>query len=219
MRSHANEGLLTGAGLCFPRQSRSVALEKPREAGKEAAADIAQLTSRMAGHDEAAYRMFYELYFNRLLRYLLVVTSGREGAAREALQSTMLRVVRHARRFDSEEAFWSWLTVLARSSVVDAERKRSRYAALLERFFRQEPEPDEVRDGAAESRLRELLEKNLTVLGVEDRALIEQKYFGEKSVRNIAVETGATESAIESRLVRVRRRLREAILSALKNEE
>src|SRR5437016_11856184 len=97
--------------------------------------DIAALTAGMAAGDEDAYRMFHELYFRRLLRYLLVVTGGREEAAREALQLTLLRVVRHVRKFNSEEAFWSWLTVLARSAVVDETRKRHRYFAFLERLF------------------------------------------------------------------------------------
>ena len=102
------------------------------------AVDIAALTRRMVQGDEAGYRMFYELYFHRLFRYLLVVTSGREEAAREALQLALLRVVRHIRKFDSEEAVWSWLTVLARSAVVDEQRKRGRYLSFLDRWFQRE---------------------------------------------------------------------------------
>src|SRR5438128_10786260 len=95
--------------------------------------DIAALTGRMTAGDEDAYRMFHELYFQRLLRYLLVVTGGREEAAREALQLALLRVVRHIRKFDSDEAFWSWLTVLALSDVVDEQPKQHRYRAVLDR--------------------------------------------------------------------------------------
>src|SRR3989442_913928 len=97
----------------------------PEEGGP--LADTAALTVRMARGDESAYREFYAGYFDRLLRYLLVVTQGREEAAREALQLTLMRVVRHIKKFDTETALWSWLTVLARSSVVDEQRKRTRY--------------------------------------------------------------------------------------------
>jgi len=78
----------------------------------------------MAGGDEAAYRQFYDAYFDRLLRYLLVVTGGNEEAAREALQLALVRVVRHVKTFETEEKFWSWLTVLARSAFADESRKR-----------------------------------------------------------------------------------------------
>jgi len=40
----------------------------------------------MAGGDEMAWRMFYNAYFDRLWRYLLVVAAGNEDTAREALQ-------------------------------------------------------------------------------------------------------------------------------------
>jgi hypothetical protein len=71
------------------------ASQETMSAEAQPSVDIAALTARMAQSNEAAYRMFYELYFQRLLRYLLVVSGGREEAAREALQLTLLRVVRH----------------------------------------------------------------------------------------------------------------------------
>src|SRR5438445_3519405 len=133
--------------------------------------DIAALTAGMARGDEDAYRMFHELYFHRLLRYLLVVTGGREEAAREALQLALLRVVRHIRRFDAETVFWSWLTVLARSAVVDEERKRHRYLVFLDRFFRRE-QIEAATNFEADTRLRELLTADLDTLPWDERELI-----------------------------------------------
>ena len=212
--------MFASAGLFVPPRSRRVSRDKPTSDGASGPLpDVLRLTARMAKNDETAFREFHELYFNRLLRYLLVLNAGREDAARDALQATLLRVVRHVRRFDSEPVFWSWLTVLARSSVVDAERKRSRYQALLERFFHNTDSAPPTTDAEADNRLLSLLEKNLDELAMQDRALIDQKYFACESVRDIAVASGSTEKAIESRLVRIRRQLREAVLKALKHEK
>ena len=214
-----HDGLFGGLGLFFPALPQSVSQKISRPvivSGQPP--DIAVLTGRMSVHDEAAYRQFYGLYFNRLLRYLLVLTGGREDAARDALQATMPRIVRHVRRFDSEEVFWSWLTVLARSSVVDAERKRKRHLTLLERFFRSGPPAGPEVNSEADGNFMFWLEKNLVTLPLEDRDLIERKYFASDSVREIARDLGATEKAVESRLVRIRRRLKESILEELKNE-
>ncbi len=179
--------------------------------------DVSSLTARMARGDESAYRTFYELYFDRLLRYLLVLTRD-EPAAREALQLTFLRVVRNAKRFDSEEIFWSWLTVLARSSVVDEQRKKQRYTFFLARFFQhKETEQDLASEPQDPALTLELLERNLATLPEDERELIERKYFGEASVREIAGELNSTEKAVESKLVRVRRKLRELILTQLKH--
>ena len=199
-------------------QRNAITLDTMPQDGPREAVDISQLTAQMVKGDEMAYRTFFDLYFNRLLRYLLVVTGGREEAAREAIQQTLLRVVRHIRAFDSEETFWSWLTVLARSSIVDEERKRSRYLALLDRFFVKQQLEVGLAEGDTDAHLLELMEKNLALLPGEERDLIERKYLEHGSVKEIASEMQSSEKAIESRLVRIRKKLRESILAQLKDE-
>jgi hypothetical protein len=120
--------------------------------------DVAALTRAMAKGDEMAWRTFYDAYFDRLWRYLLVVAAGHEDAAREALQTTLLRVTRYIKVFRDENAFWSWLTVLARSAFADETRKRRRYFSFLDRFTRYAVLESEIRnDHHADERLRVLL--------------------------------------------------------------
>lgn len=174
----------------------------------------------MASGDEIAYYTFYDAYFDRLLRYLIVVTGGNEEAAREALQLALVRVVRHVKEFETEEKFWSWLTVLARSALADESRKRRRYFAFLERFTRhQDAGLSAMDNGAADEQLRALLESKLTALPEDERQLVEQKYILRRSVREIADGQQTTEKAVESRLSRVRRKLKDAVLAELKNEQ
>lgn len=166
-----------------------------------------------------AYHFFYDAYFDRLSRYLLVVAAGNEDAAREALQATLVRVVRHIRVFHGENIFWSWLTVLARSAVSDETRKRRRYLAFLDRFSEHaRAELDLARSDQAEEQLRLLLERNVASLPHDERQLVEWKYFERRSVREIAEELQTTEKTIESRLVRVRRKVKDAVLSELRHE-
>jgi RNA polymerase sigma-70 factor (ECF subfamily) len=173
----------------------------------------------MARGDEAAFREFYDAYFDRLLRYLLVVTGGDETAAREALQLALVRVVRHVKPFDDAEKFWSWLTVLARSARADESRKQRRYFAFLEKFTRHaETENTFGNDGAADEQLRELLERNVSSLPPDEKELVAQKYFMRRSVREIADAQQTTEKAVESKLSRVRRKLKDAVFAGLKNE-
>lgn len=169
--------------------------------------ELASLTIRMAQGEEDAWHGFHSRYHDRLLRYLLVVTRN-ETTAREALQQAFIRVVRHIRRFNDEAVFWSLLTVLARSAAADEGRRQRRYFTFLGRFFAQAPAaaPDEER---ADATLLSLLESNLAVLDPGERALIEQKYFHGRSMREIAVE---------SKLGRVRRKLKAAVLHQLHHE-
>jgi RNA polymerase sigma-70 factor (ECF subfamily) len=185
---------------------------------RASSADIAALTSQMARGEDAAWREFYDLYFNRLLRYLLVVASGREDAAREALQLTLLRVVKHVRKFDSVEAFWSWLTVLARSSAVDEQRKQTRYLAALDLFLHRNETSDPATNTDADAHLLKLLESHVAALDTDEQDLVRRKYYDGEPVKAIAAGLQATEKAIESRLVRVRRKLKESVLTELHDE-
>jgi RNA polymerase sigma-70 factor, ECF subfamily len=173
----------------------------------------------MARGEEMAFHKFYDAYFDRLLRYLLVVTGGNEQAAREALQGAMVRVARHVRPFDAEDKFWSWLTVLARSALVDESRKQRRWFAFLERFSRHaETENTAMNNGEADEKLRELLAQKMSALPPDERELIAQKYFLRRSVREIADAQQTTEKAVESKLSRVRAKLKDAVFAGLKNE-
>ena len=184
------------------------------------APDIAVLTRALARGDESAFREFYDLYFDRLLRYLLVVTGGNETAAREALAAALVRVVRHVKPFDAEEKFWSWLTVLARTALADESKKQRRWFAFLERLSRHAETENAGADGdVADERLRTLLDKNLSSLPPDERELVSQKYFLRRSVREIADTQQTTEKAVESKLSRVRRKLKEALFDELKNEQ
>ena len=181
--------------------------------------DITALTRGMVAGDEMAYRTFHDAYFDRLSRYLLVVAGGDEDVMRETLQATLVRVVRYIKVFRSEDALWCWLTVLARSAFKDETRKRRRYFSFLDRFTSQAGvESVGQNTDHAEDRLRVSLERQVTALPPDEQMLIEQKYFAHRSVREIAGELQSTEKAVESKLSRVRRKLKDAVLAELNHE-
>ena len=181
--------------------------------------DVATLTRRMVEGDEMAYRAFYNAYFDRLSHYLLVVAGGNEDAMRDALQSALVRVVRHIKVFRSEDVFWSWLTVLARSAFKDETRKRRRYLSFLDRLTRHtRVEVSGSNEDRADERLHLLLERKVASLPADEQKLVGQKYLALRSVREIAGELQTTEKAVESKLSRIRRKLKDAVLTELKNE-
>jgi RNA polymerase sigma-70 factor (ECF subfamily) len=181
--------------------------------------EVRILTGRMAHGDESAFQEFFSAYYPRLLRYLLVVTRGQEEEAREALQSTLLRVVKHIRCFDTEAQFWGWLTVLARSAAVDEQRKRRRYDGLLARFFQNNSGPTAAADVESERELIRAVQSEIAALPMDERDLLIRKYESAESVREIAAVLGSSEKAVESRLTRVRKKLKEAVLARLQRNE
>jgi len=173
------------------------------------------LTRRLAAREEDAFRKFHELYFDRLHQFLLVVSRGNEVEVQEALQQTLIRVVRYARVFHSEETFWSWLKVLARSAARDAGRKQQRYLRLLDKFAQLFHGESLKQNGREENRLQSALEECLNDLEPDDRRLLESKYLEGLTMEELSVAGGMTVRAVESRLMRLRRQLRKKILEKL----
>ncbi len=183
--------------------------------------EVASLTRRLTQNDEAAYREFYHAWSGRLWRYLVVATHGDEHLARDALQATMLRVVRYIRVFHDGDTFWSWLTVLARTALADQRKTQSRYRAFLERLGLFVETAHFASDGIISDRherLHELLVSAVANLPSEERELIESKYYRGQSVRALAEHLHLSEKTVESRLTRLRQKLKDTVFSALRHE-
>ncbi len=180
------------------------------------ASGVAALTRRLTAGDDAAFREFHDLYFDRLYAFLLAVADGREHEAREALQETLLRVVRYVRKFEDEEVFWCWLKAVARSAARDGGRRRRRYLALLNGFaLGPGRTPGAIAGPPDHHRLTDHLDECLAELNAADRQLVAGKYLEGATVRELAAGTGLTEKAVESRLLRLRAELRERLLRKL----
>src|SRR4051812_3587200 len=190
----------------------ALACEAPAKSSDDA---ISALTRRLVAGEEAAWREFHVSYFERLMRYLLVVCRGDEHAAREHLQAAMTRIVRHVRHFDREEAWWCWLTVVVRSCVVDGARRQSRYRSLLDRFARFSGLPISA---AVEDPLPGLLEECLRELPQAERDLLMAKYHEGQPIAALAESLGCTPKAVESRLARLRQRMKTELLQRLRHE-
>jgi RNA polymerase sigma-70 factor (ECF subfamily) len=184
--------------------------------GVASISETERLTAGLVAGDEASFRQFHSLYFDRLYRFLLGVTRGSDEQTQEAMQQTFLRVVRYARVFRDEEVFWSWLKAVARSAAQDNGRKQRRYLDLLARwacFWRQE---NEALAASPEPTLGAMLEEALQTLDPSERDLIRAKYVEGHRLADLAIRNGVSEKALESRLLRLRRELRARVLEQLK---
>ena len=184
-----------------------------RAAGKtEEPTDLAieRLTASLARHSEDAWRDFHRLYFARLHRYLVVVLDGDEHAAADCVQETFLRVVRNIRRFDSQSVFWCWLACLARCAAIDHQRARKRHVALLERFAHWREWRKSGADPAPQHRAA--VEDCLRSLSPEEREMISKKYLSSHSYADLAAEYGLTVKAVESKLSRLRAKIRRRMM-------
>ena len=179
---------------------------------------IRDMTARMADGDETAFKAFYEGYCDRLFRYLLLLTRGNEDLARDLLQTTMVKVVRSPREFRTESQLWNWLAAIARNSFIDSLRRTQRAPQLVPLLPQDEPETPLVPADDSDAPLFDALDGCLNELDANEQGLIEAVYFKGGSHHSVAEQQNTTPKAVESKLARLRQKLRTAILKRMRYE-
>ncbi len=185
----------------------------------EGSFDLLQVTRAIRKGDESAFQAFYERYCDRLFRFLLLLTGGNEELARDLLQTTLTKVVHAIKPFSEEQPFWHWLAAIARNTFLDAMRKANRrpkiipFSATMLEDFGPGVNPDD------ESPLLEALETTLNLLDPDERQLVEAFYFQHTSQQSIAQDRHTTTKAFESKLARIRQKLRQGIMQRLHHED
>ncbi len=196
------------------RQSDNIIGTPPSQGSRS----VQIMTEGIRDGNEQAFNRFYDLYADRLFRYLLVIAPRDEGQIREALQETMLRVLRYIKPFQQERVFWGWLTRVARTALFDLLRRRKRIRGAESVTWEEEIIelcPDETE---AEQSLVRALQTAMAELPRDERELLERHYADGKPQYALAEERGTTPKAIESRLARVRKKMRARILDLLNHE-
>lgn len=177
--------------------------------------DTRRLSRAIVSGDEDAFGKFYDQYSGRVFGLLLVLTSGREHIARELHQVVMIKVARKFRVFRNEAELWAWLSQVARNAFRDYARAQAR------RFKTAAAHESHASAGtdAQSDPLFEWLDEALQTLDADERLLIEAFYFQNQRQTEIAEANGQTLKAIESKLARVRARLRTFIIRRTRHEQ
>jgi RNA polymerase sigma-70 factor, ECF subfamily len=181
----------------------------------DAADETGTLTRAIASGDEDAFATFYDQYSGRVYGLLLVMTSGREEVARDLQQVVMIKVARKFRVFRSEAELWAWLSQVVRNAFLDHARAQAR---RLKTPVAHESDASVGTDAQSEP-LFEWLDEALQKLDHDERLLIEAFYFQKQRQSEIAEVNGQTPRAVESKLARVRAKLRTFIIRRTRHEQ
>jgi RNA polymerase sigma-70 factor (ECF subfamily) len=222
MMSPCDEGSATAAvrplGFGLPVVAASFQPERSMSSQASAVAaapDILALTRAVRGGNAEAFSRFYDLYSFRLYKFLLVFAHGDENEAREVCQAVFIKLARRCDAFDDERRLWAWLCVLAKNTFVDRCRSRQRLSRFVSLDELSVEPSGQVRP---ENRLGGILREALAALPPDERELIQAAYVDKRPLRELAAEAGLTYKAVESRLGRLRQKLKEQMLKGLRHE-
>ena len=166
--------------------------------------------------DHQAYAELCRRHSKQILRTILRITRD-VADAEDTLQETLLKAYVHIGRFEGRSAFSSWLTRIAiNSALMLSRKKRSHYVYSLEGGVDRDdfklPEPTETAHNPEEACILNALENEcigaIRYLPPTLRVVVQIRYRENASVAQIAKMLGISESAVKSRLLRARSKIR-----------
>lgn len=184
------------------------------------AADIGRLVAfENTGNGRATLRQVFAECNEALYRFILVRVRGRRDAADDLLQQTCYEAARHPRPPAGRDQCEAWLRGIAKNLIRRHRRRLKRRAGLvpledaavagqLADDLESHPLPEDVL--IKEESVAQLL-LAVTSLSAADQRLVAAYYFEGRSQADIARAVQVTEKTIETRLYRVRGRLRAAL--------
>ena len=157
--------------------------------------------------DEAAWRVFFERYFDVIYAYALHKCRGDQPLAEDIAQEAWAVAVRRIRAFDPDRGrFGTWMRGIVDKLYIGYVRREARRAKLVdEHSFR----PDDTTQPEAHAE-GEHVALAYAELPPRYTAVIRAKYESQLSVNEIAEAWGESPKAVESLLSRARRAFREA---------
>ena len=148
--------------------------------------------------------------YEPLMRYIISPILSNPQDREDCLSEAAMRVWEGIERFNRERGSWSaWLTAVTRNTALNYARKISRGGEEIpEDTPSPEPDPEEA---MIRQERRVAVDRALRRLSNGDRILFYRKYYYLQSTAQIASELGMTERAVEGKLYRLKKRLREML--------
>lgn len=170
-----------------------------------------ELVSRLIAGDEAAFKILYDQYSERLHGYLLKLLKI-DTAAVEILQDTFVKVWTHRAQIDPQQSFRSYLFRIAENASCDFFRKAGRDKKLREKLisiassqYKHEEEQAMVKEEVQH------LYAAINALPPQRRQVFQLVKMEGKSYAEVSRELNISASTISDHIVKATRYLRQRL--------
>ncbi len=174
--------------------------------------------NRLRNGDRTAWAALYQNYSVAVWRLTARLVGSDAAGVADVVQEVFLAAAASARRFDPKQGtLWCWLAGITHRQVSHYWRKAERadrWRALAENGridVASLLESDETPEDILEQReLADLVRRVLADLSTDYAMLLTSKYLDDRSLEDLAAETGISVEATKSKLARARREFRAA---------
>ncbi len=151
-------------------------------------------------------------HYAPLMRYIISPILTDLHDREDALSEVSMRVWEKIDLYDETRgSFTAWLTSITRNIALNHARKQQHIASsdmLSEDTPSLEPTPEE---SVLQIERKNALRRALLELSPKEKLLFYRKYYYRQSTAQIAAELGVTERAVEGKLYRIKKKLREML--------
>lgn len=166
--------------------------------------DETHIIHRILKGETSLYEYFLGKYSQQVFILIIRIVENQEDAE-ELTQDTFLKAFEHLSSFKAESSFSTWIYRIAYNTAISATRKRKQeFSAMLMNISDQQID-DALNDESGERVGK--LNKAIKKLDAEERTLISLFYNEEKTIGEIALILGLTESNAKVKLHRIRKKL------------
>ncbi|MDD6614491.1 MAG: sigma-70 family RNA polymerase sigma factor [Lachnospiraceae bacterium] len=183
-----------------------------------------EIVALLRSGDEKGIELVAERY-EKLIRYIAVtILGGRETEVEECINDVYLKVWKSGAGYDYQKAsFKTYLKAITRNTALNYLRKLQR----LEELQGFDPEEDSLQEEYIDYRQNveqkiiqneevEILNHVLASLRKKDKELVLRRFYYLQSTRQIAQAMDMSENAVDSKLSRLRKKIRKSYEEVLK---
>jgi RNA polymerase sigma factor (sigma-70 family) len=182
----------------------------PPGATRDDAAEDQQLAARFKAGDAGAFDQLVCAHQDRVAR-LAVRLLGRDAEISDIVQEIFLSVFTGLKRFRQESRFSTWLTTIAINKCRTYARRNERRRQLLRWMFWARADARTNNEPLPAAETVEQLRHAVDRLPLSLREPVVLRYFEELSIDEISEVLNISTGAVEVRLTRGRKKLKEAL--------
>ncbi len=148
-------------------------------------------------------------HYGPLMRYIIAPILSNAQDQEDCLSEVSMRVWDKIELFDQQRGSWNaWLTALTRNAALNRTRSKS-FIDGVEEIPTNTPSPEPTpEETVIQQEYKAVIAQALQQLSPQERMLFYRKYYYLQSTAQIASELIMTERAVEGKLYRLRKRLR-----------
>ncbi|CUU48913.1 sigma-70 family RNA polymerase sigma factor [Clostridium beijerinckii] len=158
-------------------------------------------------------KLIYKIVYNILNSF------GDKESIQECVSDVFTAVWYNIKTYDNEKAsFKSWIIAISKYKAIDYRKKLMKNSNIENINDYNIAALNETEEYILAAENKDEIIKIIKELGIVDCEIFIRRYFLEESIENIARSLGLTRQAIDNRLWRGRKRLKEKMISKVKKE-